>query len=92
MTRIPIHAAYEQNGALDRGCPQCDAGPRQWCIDSRGRIRRVPCVLRTRIPGQLTEVAGADNLAGQLNVVDSEDNAEPLDFGEPRHPPAGGAV
>lgn len=52
MTRrgVPVRAAYEQTGALRRPCPQCDASPFQWCIDPRGRLRRVPCVLRTREP------------------------------------------
>ncbi|MEH3131622.1 MAG: hypothetical protein PGN27_16870 [Mycolicibacterium neoaurum] len=82
MTREPIRAAYDQNGALDRDCPQCDAGPQQWCVDPRGRLRRVPCVLRARIPGQVTQLAGVNNLAGQ----GSDTNAAVLDFSEPRHP------
>lgn len=48
VTRQPIRAAYEAGGAIRRHCELCDAGPDQWCIDPRGRIRRVPCVTRTR--------------------------------------------
>ncbi|WP_456085470.1 zinc finger domain-containing protein [Mycobacterium pinniadriaticum] len=48
--RVPVRAAYEQYDALRRDCPMCDAGPGQWCITPRGRLRRVPCVLRTRTP------------------------------------------
>lgn len=75
MTRTPIRAAYEQNGALDRDCPQCDAGPQQWCVDPRGRLRRVPCVLRTR-------------LRDTASPARTEFPQEPrsLDFSEPRHP------
>ncbi|SDC25701.1 hypothetical protein SAMN04488581_0397 [Mycolicibacterium neoaurum] len=80
MTRDPIRVAYEQNGALDRDCPQCDAGPQQWCVDPRGRLRRVPCVLRTRIPGQVSRVVDADNPDRSGN------NAEVVDFSEPRRP------
>lgn len=47
MTRQPIRIAYEETGALRRPCPTCDAAPFQWCVDSRGRLRRVPCVTRT---------------------------------------------
>lgn len=56
MTRRggPIRQAYEATGALRRPCPMCDAGPFQWCIDPRGRLRRVPCVLRTREPAEAT--------------------------------------
>lgn len=46
MTRRPIREAYEVGGAIRRHCPLCDASPGQWCVDPRGRIRRVPCVRR----------------------------------------------
>lgn len=68
MTRRPIRAAYEETGALRRECPMCDAGPGQWCVDQRGRLRRVPCVLRTRGTQQPSTPA----------------TAEPIDFSEPR--------
>jgi len=47
VSPAPNWAAYQFNGAHQRHCPMCDASPNQWCIDSRGRLRRVPCVTRT---------------------------------------------
>jgi hypothetical protein len=46
MSSIPIRAAYEHHGAARRPCPQCGAGPNRWCVNTTGRLRRVPCVLR----------------------------------------------
>lgn len=52
MTRAgePIKAAYFETGALWRDCPLCGAPAETWCSDEHGRIRRVPCVLRTVDP------------------------------------------
>lgn len=52
----PIRVAYLQGGALGRPCPMCDAGPGQWCINPRGRLRRVPCVLRATETAPLTPI------------------------------------
>lgn len=70
MTRQPIREAYEETGALRRECPMCDAGPGQWCIDPRGRLRRVPCVLRTRTDRSSSSSEDVGDLA--------------IDFSEPR--------
>lgn len=56
MNPQPIRAAYHQDNAIGRPCPQCDAGPGQWCVTPRGRLRRVPCVLRTRESAPLTPI------------------------------------
>lgn len=72
MTRQPIRAAYAETGALRRECPMCDAGPGQWCIDPRGRLRRVPCVLRTK----------------GTQPSSTPTTTDPIDFSEPRHPSA----
>lgn len=42
MSSIPIRAAYEHHGAVRRPCPQCGAGPNRWCVNTAGRLRRVP--------------------------------------------------
>lgn len=70
MSRGPIRAAYEQTGAIRRVCPMCDAGPGQWCIDQRGRLRRVPCVLRTR----------------GTQLASTPTTTAAVDFSEPRRP------
>ena len=79
MSHVPIRAAYEANGALDRDCPMCQASPGQWCADPRGRLRRVPCVSRT-----------ANNFPGAGKVIESaaSHGRDVHDFSEPRHPPA----
>jgi hypothetical protein len=77
VTRRPIRAAYEANGALRRDCPQCDAGPGQWCIDPRGRLRRVPCVLRTR-----SEVV--DTMDVTFGSEPDSRSTTAVDFSEPR--------
>ena len=70
MTRQPIRAAYEQTGALRRHCPMCDASPGQWCVDPRGRIRRVPCVRRGVVEKE----------------SDSRSTDHARDYSEPMHP------
>jgi hypothetical protein len=49
VTPHPRHVilrSYLDTGALDRTCPQCQAGPAQWCRTPDGRDRRIPCVAR----------------------------------------------
>jgi hypothetical protein len=74
MSREPIRAAYEANAALGRDCPMCDAGPGQWCVDGRGRLRRVPCVGR--------------GVASTATDRVHDDHGCPRDYSEPLHPPA----
>lgn len=43
----PVPAAYEVNGAIQRGCGMCGVGPGEWCINvSTGSTRKIPCMIR----------------------------------------------
>lgn len=70
----PIPAAYEESGSLHRVCPMCAAPAGEWCTDSRGRVRRVPCVLRPTRSSDVDPPTAKRNASGAV------------DFGEPRRP------
>lgn len=43
----PVPGAYEVNGAVDRGCPQCGAAPMHPCTNRiNGLPRKLPCLAR----------------------------------------------
>lgn len=43
----PVPGAYEVNGAVDRGCPKCGAGPMEPCTNRiSGQPRKMPCLAR----------------------------------------------
>lgn len=41
-----IWAAYNDVGALDVPCTNCEAQRGQWCTKPDGRVSRMPCVAR----------------------------------------------
>lgn len=47
----PVPDAYEVNGAVDRPCATCKAGPMEPCINKiTGSPRKIPCLARLRAP------------------------------------------
>lgn len=43
---VPVWAAYDVNGAIDRECPRCRAEPGDACITARNQPQKVPCLPR----------------------------------------------